>query len=188
MSQSVLFPENYSVFVVDFISTCNDTSCRLPGNRWSHVFSAFFSNWLHMSFGISVAFRRTDEGIHHLVSGDTFSAILGLDVEYKEISIGPPWESGVIWKGLLILIQGDFIDKIELRVELKECAVLGDNIQILLSGWERRHSNPILILRLDINHRISIHRKDTPSLSHTKHFILLNKVLSKKDFGRLKLD
>ena len=87
-----------------------------------------------MPFGISVAFGRTDEGIHHLVSGDTFPAILGLDVEHKEVTIGSPRESGVIGQSLLILIQGDLIDKIKLRVELKECAILGDNIQILLRG------------------------------------------------------
>lgn len=150
-----------------FISTCNNASAWLPRYRRSHIFSTFLCNRLNKAFGIRITFGWTDKRIHHFISGNAFSSILGFDIENEEVSIWPPRESGIIGKSLLILIKGDFVNKIKLYIKLNKSAIFGNNIKILLSGWKWGSCNSVLILCFNINISVGVDGEDRASLSNT---------------------
>lgn len=104
VSQTILFPEYYSVFVVDLISTCDNPTNRLPCNWWTHVLPALLSNWLDKTFWINITFWRTNKQIHHFVSSGTFPSIFGLNIQSKKVPIRSPRKSWIIRQSLLILV------------------------------------------------------------------------------------
>lgn len=167
MSQTILLPENHSLMTFYFLRTCNDASTWLPRYRRSHIFSTFLCNRLNKTLWIRITFRWTYKRIHHLISGNAFSSIFGFDIKDEEVSIRSPWEPGIIGKCLLILIKGDFINKIKLHIKLDEGAIFCDNIKILLSGGKWGSCDSVLIFCFDVNIRFGVNGENRSSLSNT---------------------
>ncbi len=153
MSQPILLPKYHSLFIFHFISSRNDSPCWLPGHTRTHVLSAFFCHRLHQSLR-SIALWRTYKWIHHFVSCNRFSTLLGLDVQVEKVSIRSPRESGIVGQCLLVLIKGYLVYQIELCVELDYSTVFGDHIQVLLGGGKGGSSDTVLIFSLNLDYRI----------------------------------
>ena len=165
-----------------FIRACNNTATRLPSNCWSHIFSTFLCYWLNWSFWVNIAFRWTDEGIHHFISCKAFSSVFSFDIESEKVAIWSPWESGIIRKGLLILVKRNLVDKIKFHIELNEGAIFSNDVKVLLSWWKGCSSNTVFIFCFYIDNRISINCENCSSFSNTQYFILFDQVFCKKDF------
>lgn len=187
MPQTVLFPENNSLLAINLVSSCNNTPWRLPSYWRSHILSALFCHRLHQTFWIWITFRWTHKWIHHPVSCHTFSPCNSLHVQCKEIPIRSPRKPWIIGKSLFILIQGNFVHKIELTVQLYQSAVFRDDIQVLLGRTERGCCNTVLVLGFYINIRIWINSKDRSLFCNTQGFILLHKILDQQNFSPIQL-
>ena len=149
------------------VTSCDYSTVWLPGNTGAHIFSTLFSYRLHKTFGVSITFWRAYERVHHLIFSNTFPAIFCLDIDGKEIPIWSPWEFRIFRKSLLILIQGNLINKIKLHIKLNKRPISSNNIEILLSGRHRGSCDTILILGLNLDNLILIDGKNTSLLGDT---------------------
>lgn len=92
------------------IHTCDYTSRRLPTDQSKHLFLAFFTYRLHEPIFLRVTAGRTNEGIHHLVLGDSFVSIHSLIVNDEMRGVCSPAEVRLCGDHLFSVIEGNFVD------------------------------------------------------------------------------
>lgn len=187
MSEPVFLPKNYSVSVLNLVSTSDDSPEGLPCHWRSHILNAFFSNWLNKTLRVYIALGWTNEQVHHFVPGDTFPAFLHLDIQGEKVTIRSPRKPRVVGQGLCLLIQGDFIDEVELHIQLDEGAILRDDVEILLCRWQWSSSDSIFILGLHVHKTILVNGENSASLCNTQDLIHLNQKLSKQNLRKREL-